>query len=177
MSRVCAATWSGCSPRSRPTAGWQTLGGLLDWLLERGQQPYLIKPMPGLDVKYRLESGGPLAAGDGHLTPGSLPPAAAACGRQPRRQGATCRRRRTCQNCPWRAVDRSHSIGRRRSSMSEDYHTFVHLENAGGERVAGSDQRPGGAYYPTSAWQAGDALGRCSQHRNSRLRCRPEHTV
>jgi hypothetical protein len=44
------------------------------------------------------------------------------------------------------------------TQMPEDYHVFVQVVNAAGERVQGSDHRPGDVFYPTSAWQAGDLL-------------------
>jgi hypothetical protein len=42
--------------------------------------------------------------------------------------------------------------------LGADYHTFVHLLDAGGQAVAQSDQQPGGVYYPTSLWRPGERL-------------------
>jgi hypothetical protein len=38
------------------------------------------------------------------------------------------------------------------------YTAFVHLLDAAGQLIAQSDVQPGGGYYPTTAWQPGDAV-------------------
>ena len=38
------------------------------------------------------------------------------------------------------------------------YHSFVHLVDDQGEKVAQSDRQPGGVYYPTTLWQPGEQL-------------------
>ena len=112
--------------------------------------------MPGLDVKYHLETSGPLTQVTGN---------AAASPVQPQRpSGASLDGKVQLTGADGPA---SITPGETltvtlywapQAPMGEDYHAYVHLENAAGERVAGSDQRPGGAYYPTSAWQPGDNL-------------------
>ena len=42
--------------------------------------------------------------------------------------------------------------------LDRDYTTFVHLVNANGDKIAQSDHRPGGVYYPTSLWKPGETL-------------------
>ena len=42
--------------------------------------------------------------------------------------------------------------------LGADYTTFVHLINANGDKIAQSDHRPGGVYYPTSLWKPGETL-------------------
>jgi hypothetical protein len=39
-----------------------------------------------------------------------------------------------------------------------DYTSFVHLISADERRVAQSDHRPGGKFYPSSLWQTGEVL-------------------
>ena len=43
--------------------------------------------------------------------------------------------------------------------LGADYTTFIHLINANGDKIAQSDHRPGGVYYPTSLWKPGETLG------------------
>ncbi len=42
--------------------------------------------------------------------------------------------------------------------LDADYTTFVHLINANGDKIAQSDHRPGGVYYPTSLWKPGETV-------------------
>jgi hypothetical protein len=42
--------------------------------------------------------------------------------------------------------------------MDQDYTSFVHLLDAEGRKVAQSDHRPGGVYYPSSLWRPGETL-------------------
>jgi hypothetical protein len=39
-----------------------------------------------------------------------------------------------------------------------DFQSFVHVLDASGNKVAQSDHRPGGDYYPSSMWQPGEAI-------------------
>jgi len=116
---------------------------------------YLIKPMGGLEVKFKLAPEGALVRVDG--------PAAADPPTQPAKQtfGDAIRlagydvapvalkpggaAEITLQ---WQPIARLHA----------DYTTFVHLVNADGDKIAQSDHRPGGAYYPTSLWKPGETL-------------------
>jgi hypothetical protein len=38
------------------------------------------------------------------------------------------------------------------------YHSYIHLIDADGNRVAQSDRQPGGVHYPTTLWQPGERL-------------------
>jgi hypothetical protein len=42
--------------------------------------------------------------------------------------------------------------------LEAQYHSFVHLLDAGGQVVAQSDRQPGGVHYPTTLWRAGERL-------------------
>jgi hypothetical protein len=42
--------------------------------------------------------------------------------------------------------------------LDREYHSFVHLLNAEGQKVAQSDRQPGGVYYPTTLWRPGERL-------------------
>jgi hypothetical protein len=39
-----------------------------------------------------------------------------------------------------------------------EYHTYVHLLDPAGDKVAQSDRQPGGVYYPTTLWRPGERL-------------------
>jgi hypothetical protein len=47
---------------------------------------------------------------------------------------------------------------RAESASETDYTVFVHLLDAGGQRVSGQDNPPLNGDYPTSAWSAGDVI-------------------
>ena len=49
-------------------------------------------------------------------------------------------------------------VWRTTGDVNADYTAFLHLVDADGTPVAQQDQPPGGAFYPTSAWQSGDLV-------------------
>jgi hypothetical protein len=124
-----------------------------------GPQPvYLIKPMPELEVAYSLKPTGPLVRVLGRAVtsvpaapPGFTP---ADAGSQLRLLSATV----SPMTLPpgqsltvtlyWQVL----------AAPAADYDAFVHLLDANGQRVAQSDHRPGGVYYPSSLWQPGELL-------------------
>jgi hypothetical protein len=132
-----------------------TLGQVLDLALSTGRPVYLIKEMPGVEVKVEAEAEGRLwrvlgpAVDAEPAFPLSIKfdGAIALTGydRAPHspRPGGTLQ-----VNLYWEALQ----------PLEANYHTFVHLLDAGGQAVAQSDQRPGGAYYPTSLWRPGETL-------------------
>jgi len=146
----------GLFPKIIADSQFSTLGSLLDWLLARGQKPYLIKQMPGLEVKYSLQAANGLAQVTGYAA--AMPvqpdrPLDSSLGGVVRLIGAD--------------VSKLPSAGEVMTVtlywlpdaiMSEDYHSFVQLMTADGERQAGSDHRPGEAFYPTSMWMSGDVI-------------------
>ena len=64
----------GLFPKITPDPQLSSIGGLLDWLLARGRQPYLIKPMPGLDIKYEVQPASGLTQVTGYAAPSPLQP-------------------------------------------------------------------------------------------------------
>ena len=123
-----------------------TLGALLDWLLARGQQPYLIKPMPGLEIKYRLEQADGLPRVTGlalaSTTPQGKPVGMSFAGVAELSSAAV-----PASVAPGGALAVT-LFWRPLAPMRENYHVFVQLVSASGERVAGSDHRPGDVFYP-----------------------------
>ncbi len=65
---------TGLFPLIRPEAAWADVGALLDRSLASGRPVWLVKPMPGLEVKARLETIGPVARVLGPAV-GRAPPA------------------------------------------------------------------------------------------------------
>jgi hypothetical protein len=135
---------------------WEDIGMVTDKALESGRPVYLIKPMPGLAVKYDLAE----APGDIYHVWGRLEDAPAmreadlVLGDQIRLSGF--------DRMPYSAQPgQDLSITLRwqpLTAMDRDYSSFVQLLDRSGTRVAGSDRRPGGAFYPTTLWKPGETL-------------------
>ena len=137
------------------TADYPELGQVLDLALSTGRPTYLIKEMAGVEVKVAVEPEGSLwrirgLAAEGepaHPLDLRLGEGVALVGydRWPHspRPGQTLR-----VSLYWQPL----------RPLEAEYHTFVHLLDAGGQTVAQSDQQPGGTYYPTSLWQPGERL-------------------
>ena len=145
-------------PLIAPDARFADLGATLDTALaEAGDTPvYLVKPMPGLEIKYDLESlQEPLVRA--HLADPSKPTYAVnhplgnltllGYDWQPNDAGARNNGSIDVQ-LHWRVDQRP----------AADYTTSVQLFNAAGNRIAQSDSPPGGLYYPTSLWKPGEHL-------------------
>lgn len=137
------------------TPEYPTLGHVLDLALSTGRPVYLIKEMPGVEVKVRVEAEGrlwrvlgPAAEGEpGQRSGARLGDVMALVGydwspRSPR-PGEVLHVRLT-----WEAL----------RPLEREYHTFVHLLDAEGQKAAQSDRQPGGVYYPTTLWQPGERL-------------------
>jgi hypothetical protein len=133
------------------------LGQVLDLAMATERPVYLIKEMPGVEVKVdvQAEAGGglwrvlgPAVVGEpAYQVEARLADAVQLVGydRAPR----TPRPGETLQvGLYWQAL----------RPLDAEYHTFVHLLDAQGSKVAQSDRQPGGIYYPTTLWQPGERL-------------------
>ncbi|NIN65216.1 MAG: DUF2723 domain-containing protein [Anaerolineae bacterium] len=123
---------------------------VIDGVIDLERPIYLVKPMPGLEIKYQMEPfdslvevKGPAITGEPEY-PTDLPldysllligydleadtPS----------QGAALR-----VALYWEVAE----------GLGEDYHSYIHLVDEQGNVVAQSDHQPGGAFYPTSVWQ------------------------
>ena len=137
------------------TPQYPTIGPVLDLALSTGRPVYLIKEMPGIEVKVDVKAEDGLwrvlgqAAQEGPENPRDdrLADAIALAGydRSPRspRAGETLH-----ISLYWQAL----------RPLEAEYHTYVHLVDAQGQKVAQSDLQPGGVYYPTTLWQPGERL-------------------
>ena len=137
------------------TPDYPTLGHVLDLALGTGRPVYLIKEMPGIEVKLGVEPEGLLWRVLGPAT-GQEPEYARAIpvgdslilagyDRSPRspRPGETLQ-----VSLYWEAL----------RPLEAEYHSFVHLLDAEGQAVAQSDRQPGGVHYPTTLWRPGEHL-------------------
>ncbi len=125
---------------------------LTDALLDTGRPVFFVKPMPGIEIKYRLADAPPLVQVLGsvkYMTPQFSSDAILA--EQVRVLGYDLARE---QNSLRVAV-----YWQSRAHLNRDYTTFVHLLDAHGDKIAqGNDHQVGGAFYPTSQWLVGETL-------------------
>ena len=147
----------GLFPRIVPEPAYENVGRLVDDILVTGRPVYLIKEMPGLEVKYQLEPCGSLVRVVGPTVTGApAHPRRVSLGegeevlligydQEPHspRPGEELR-----VTLYWQT----------RRVLEGVYSSFVHLVDGAGQRVAGSDHQPGGVFYPTNLWQPGEVL-------------------
>ena len=131
------------------------VGRLLEAALATGRPVLLAKPMPGLEVRFTLQEEGrfwrvvaPIAV------PNSATRTEATLGDSLRLLGYEWRP----SNIPPGSVLEVALYWQPCRQLPADYTVYVHLVTATGERILGSDHRPGGDYYPTSLWEADDIL-------------------
>ncbi len=142
---------TGLFPQITPAAEYANVISVTDTALRTERPACFIKPMAGLELKYRLE---------------------------PRRV-LTCIENRVGAKAPQYIVEANFAnilklVGvdleklsndtkitlnwRVLETPTENYVTFVHLLDRDGEKFVQSDHQPGGVYYPPLAWQAGEYL-------------------
>ena len=146
--------WLGLFPLITPDPAFRSVGGVLDQALASDRPVYLIKPMPGLNLKADLTAlpAQPLAQLyqatpiDTTLqSPASIP-----YGDSLQLIG---------QSQALRATELSVTLYWQVSTpLAYDYTTYVHLIDAEDLGRVQSDHRPGGVYYPSSLWQPGETL-------------------
>lgn len=146
----------GLFPLITPRLEHSNVVRLLDDVLDTGRPIFLIKPMPGLEIKYRLHPSGQSlvrvvgpAAGESPLNgqPRPLNDQVTLYGSS--WQPATIRRGEPFTvTLVWEA----------QTPLDANYTSYVHLDSADGQTIAQSDHRPGGVYYPSSLWRPGERL-------------------
>jgi hypothetical protein len=150
----------GLFPRIVDEPGYSTVGALIDQALLSQRPVYLIKAMPGLEVKAQFAER---QAGD-------LSPLVRVIG--PAMERPPLHPRQVALAGVMRLVgyDQSPSSARPgerltvtlywqpQSEIAYDYTTYVHLVDASGRGITQSDHPPGGEYYPTSIWRPGEVL-------------------
>jgi len=146
---------TGLFPLIAPGTAWSDIGAVVESALATGRPVYLIKPMPGLEVKFRLEPRGGLVQVLGpavtkppaHPTDFSFAGLVSLIGYDVRasvlRPGGALP-----VDLYWQPVQ----------PLPDNYHTFIHLFNEAGEKISQSDHPPGGVFYPTNLWRPGEML-------------------
>lgn len=143
----------GLFPAILPEPGFANIVRLLDTVLETGRPLYLIKPMPGLEIRYPWRQEGLLYRVEGPVQQvNPQRPAMADLEGQALLLGADVEAGPGSETLTVTLYWQGTGAARR------DYDVFVHLINAKGDKVAQSDHRPGGDFYPTTLWQAGEVL-------------------
>jgi hypothetical protein len=146
---------TGLFPLIQPGPEWADVGAVTDQALHSGRPVYLIKPMAGLEVKYKLTPEGALVRVDGPAVAGSSSQSAGQTfGDAIRLAGYDLAPDALKPGGAAEITLRWQPITR----LDADYTTFVHLVNANGDKIAQSDHRPGGVFYPTSLWKPGETL-------------------
>jgi hypothetical protein len=137
------------------TPDYPTLAEVLDLALSTDRPRYLIKGMPGIEVKVAVEAEGGLWRVLGPAVQGlpqhphdvQLAGAVALNGYDV--SPSSPRPGQELQiSLYWQALH----------PLEESYHSFVHLLDEAGQRIAQSDHQPGGVYYPAPLWQPGETL-------------------
>jgi hypothetical protein len=137
------------------TPNYPTLGHILDLGLSTGRPLYLVKEMPGIEVKVQSEVQGRLwrITGPAVVAEPAYPRdlrfadvmSLAGYDRAPfsPRPGEPLR-----VSLYWEALQ----------PLDAKVHTFIHMLDPEGNRIAQSDRQPGGVFYPTSLWRPGERL-------------------
>ncbi len=133
--------------------GWLNVGQVTQSALATGRPVFLIKPMPGLEVRFDLRSMGAVVRVAGAVEAPSTEPlgifgdtlALLAVEVDPAEPQPGESLEVTLYWQPVRPI-------------GADYTSFVHVLDGAGEKIAQHDAPPGGVYYPTSLWQPGEVL-------------------
>lgn len=159
----------GLFPGVQPGTDWADVGQVATAALRTGAPVYLIKPMPGLEVKFAMT--GPL------VSAGDTPPAEGQLGALMKVIGPTV------EKTPDRPLALTFGDALKLTGydvepamataggtlkvtlywqsqrvMARKYTSFIHIVDAAGTVLGQSDHQPGGAYYPTNLWRPGEML-------------------
>ena len=142
--------WTGLFPAIAPDARFADLAATLDTALAAGAPIYLIKAMPELAIKYRLDAAAPPLVAVSGLRTDTPPAVAVAQVYGPLHllgYDLTTTGDGLDVTLHWR-VD---------APLPGDYTATVQLFD-GGVKLGQDDHAPGGDYLPTSDWRAGDRM-------------------
>jgi hypothetical protein len=125
---------------------------VIDTVLDVDRPLLLIKPMPGLEIKYRMEPLGQLVMIQGPAVTGAPEyPVNLALDGALNLVGYDLE-----PDEPLPGEDLQVSLHWRvERKLGQDYHTYVHLLDEEGQTIAQSDHRPGQEYYPSSLCNPG----------------------
>ncbi len=142
----------GLFPLITPAPQYANLARLTDSVLDTSHPVYFIKPMPGIEIKYRVANEPPLVRVVGHST--DTPPQFAS-------SAVIADRVRVIGYDMVRSPDalRVAIYWQPRTKLDANYTTYVYLLDASGNKVAqGNDHQVGGDFYPTTMWGVGETL-------------------
>jgi hypothetical protein len=131
------------------------IGRLLDQALAANRPVYLIKPMPGLEIKADLIPLPPLP----HAQLVQVFQRSSTPTYQTNLEygdGLTITGYDLVQTDETLSVTLYWQVGS--TTPAEDYTTYIHLVDANGTGLAQNDHRPGGEFYPTSLWAPAETL-------------------
>lgn len=154
----------GLFPLIVPEPAYANVGRVLDQALASGRPVYLIKPMPGLELKADLTPTGSLvrATLPGHPSP--THPVDVTLSQ------TILDSNPTPETIKLMGYDLSSATVRAgepltttlywqpAQSLAANYSSYVHLINSAGQGITQSDHQPGGTFYPSSLWQPGETL-------------------
>ena len=146
-------TITGLFPLLAPDARFADIGSTVETALTNGngRPVYLIKPMPGLEVKFTI-------------TPATQPLVqvmGAAVASAPTIPIDQTFGPLQLLGYDWQPVTDGVRIDLHwavRENLPADYTSTVQLLDANDEKIAQDDHAPGGTYYPTSRWKPGEIL-------------------
>jgi hypothetical protein len=142
-------------PLILPGEEYSNVVRVLDGVLDVERPIYLVKAMPGLEIKYETEPSGPLVEVIGPAIAG-LPEFVTDL---PLGGSLTLVGYDLDPDQPSNGEDVSVSLyWRVDGDLADLYHTYVHLVDEEGRAIAQSDHRPGQEYYPSSIWTPGEIL-------------------
>ncbi|NOZ28174.1 MAG: DUF2723 domain-containing protein [Chloroflexi bacterium] len=133
--------------------GWLNVGQVTASALDTGRPVFLVKPMPGLDVRFDLRPVGAVVQVEGSVTRPPGEPLGVVGDALILLAVATD----TPDPQPGQPLELTLYWEPKRS-LERDYTSFVHLLAGNGEKIGQHDAPPGGMYYPTSLWQPGEVL-------------------
>ena len=145
---------TGLFPLIAPDARFSDIGATVQTALDAGaaQPVYLVKPMPGLEVRFDLADATPPlvkvlgpAASTAPQTPVDLtygPLRLVGYDWEPAADAIIA------VTLHWQVA----------APLTADYSATVQLFDSAGEKLAQDDHKPGGAFYPTSLWKPGEVL-------------------
>jgi 4-amino-4-deoxy-L-arabinose transferase-like glycosyltransferase len=137
------------------TPEFPSLGQVLDLALSTGRPTFLIKEMPGIEIKVDVVPDGRLWRVVGPAASVQPPSRVQKAIGQAVTLIGYDHFLRLSENGGTLTV---HLYWEALHTLDTGYHTFVHLVDAAGHRVAQSDHQPGGVYHPTSLWRPGERL-------------------
>jgi len=142
-------------PLMLPGEEYSNVVRVLDGVLDVGRPIYLVKPMPGLEIKYRMEPADPLVEVEGPAITGEPDtPKEMTLG-----DGLTLVGFDVEPEVPSAPGELHVSLyWRVKRELGQDYHTYLHLLDEAGQALSQSDHRPGQEFYPSSMWAPGETL-------------------